>query len=383
MQQPENKLDTAKCNEYNLIGCSAFKFSKKTNKEDIAMGSYENVISRQFDIANGEFPEVNLPKFQKYTLCNLRGGIGKTTLAFNLSYLGNDVLAVDTCPQGNLSFFFDNQYYNNASTSVRDLILPYLIPGLGRPTHIASFVGATNKFFEDKQTYYIPSSSELYLLPAQLISAINQTGGLQSPTRETALSSILHSLRNEINREMDEIGKVSKCLIDTSPFFAGATQLAWYATDALIIPVRTDQQSIKSLELLIQTLTSPQGEFRKYATDLNIPTPKIQMVVLTHCGWSTVAGARNKPNQQTEVYIKKAYDILNRNRTLLTTDDPSNHLFLLDDFLGSGRISSFLSKPLELLRPGESKTIDRMKVSVNESVTKCKHQLEFINNVIW
>jgi len=59
------------------------------------MGSYENVISRQFDIANGEFPEVNFPKFQKYTLCNLRGGIGKTTLAFNLSYLGDDVLAVD------------------------------------------------------------------------------------------------------------------------------------------------------------------------------------------------------------------------------------------------------------------------------------------------
>ena len=244
-------------------------------------------------------------------------------------------------------------------------------------------MGATNKFFEDKQTYYIPSSSELYLLPSQLISAINQTSGLQSPTRETALLSILHSLRNEIDREMSEIGVVTKCLIDTSPFFAGATQLAWYATDALIVPVRTDQQSIKSLELLIQTLTSPQGEFRKYATDLNIPTPKIQMVVLTHCGWSTVAGARNKPNQQTEIYVKMVYDILNRNRTLLTTGDPSNHLFLLDDFLGSGRISSALSKPLELLQPGESKAIDRVKVSVNESVTKCKHQLEFINNVIW
>lgn len=347
------------------------------------MDSYSNVISRQYDIANGNFPDVPLPKFNKYALCNLRGGIGKTTLSFNLSYLGNDVLAIDTCPQGNLSFFFDNQYYNNTGTSVRDLILPYLIPGLGKPTHIAAYVGATNKFFDNKQTYYVPSSNELYLLPAQLISAINQTTGLQSPARETALLSILYSLRNEIEREMKEIGTVSKCLIDTSPFFAGATQLAWYATDALIIPVRTDQQSVKSLELLINTLTSPQGEFRKYATELNIPIPKIQMVVLTHCGWSTIAGARNKPNQQTEMYIKKVYDILNRNRTLLTTDDPSNHLFLLDDFLGSGRISSALSKPLELLQPGESRTIDRTKVSVNQSVTKCKHQLEFINDVIW
>lgn len=347
------------------------------------MNDYENVISRQEDIANGDFPTLSLPKFNKYTLCNLRGGIGKTTLSFNLSFLGDDVLAVDTCPQGNLSFFFDDQYYSHASASVKDLILPYLIPGLGKASHISSFVGATNKFFKNKKTFYIPSSNDLYMLPSQLISAINQTNGLQQDVRKKALLGILHSLRNEIDREMNEIGTVTKCLIDTSPFFAGATQLAWYATDALIIPVRTDQQSVKSLELLIHTLTSSESEFNKYARDLDIQTPKIQMVVLTHCGWSTVAGARNKPNQQTEVYIKKVYDILNRYRSLLTTDDPSNHLFLLDDFLGSGRISSALSKPLELLEPGESKTIDRMKVSVNKSVTKCKHQLEFINEIIW
>ena len=83
------------------------------------------------------------------------------------------------------------------------------------------------------------------------------------------------------------------------------------------------------------------------------------------------------------MYVKKIYDILNRNRTLLTTSDPTNHLFLLDDFLGSGRISSALCKPLELLRPGESKTIERVKVSVNDSVKKCKNQLKFINSVIW
>lgn len=345
--------------------------------------SYTNIINRQLNIADGDFPELYVPKFNKYTLCNLRGGIGKTTLSFNLSYLGNDVLAIDTCPQGNLSFFFNNLYYNENNFSVKELILPHLIPGLERHTHMAAFVGTTNQFFEDRQTYYIPSSNELYLLPAQLIGAINQASSLSSPQRETALKSILNSLKTEIEREMKEIGKVTKCLIDTSPFFAGATQLAWYAADALIIPVRTDQQSIKSLELLIQMLTSPQSELRKYATNLDVTIPKIQMVVLTHSGCSTVSGARNKPNQQTEVYIKKVYDILNRSRTLLTTDDPSNHLCLLDDLLGAGRISSALSKPLSLLQPSESKIMDHLKVSVNESVRKCQHQLEFINNVIW
>lgn len=126
------------------------------------------------------------------------------------------------------------------------------------------------------------------------------------------------------------------------------------------------------------------GHFpKRYAAGLNIPTPKIQMVVLTHCGWSAPKGARNKPNKQTELYVNKVCDIISRNRTLFSNDDPSNHLFLLDDFLGAGQISSALSQPLELLQPGETKTIEHQRVSVSESVTRCKHQLKFINSVIW
>lgn len=220
------------------------------------------------------------------------------------------------------------------------------------------------------------------LLPSKLNTAINQATGLQQPQREQALNSILYSLRNEIDRELEQ-NSLDKCIIDTSPFFAGATQLAWYAADALIIPVRMDQQSIKSLELLISTLTNPQSEFRKYLLENDMNVPKIQMVVLTHCGWSTVAGARNVPNQQTKVYLGRVYDILSKYRSLLSTDNPDNHLFMLDDFLGSGRISSWEAKPIELLKEGETKTIERQRVVVNQSVTKCKHQLEYISNQLW
>lgn len=79
--------------------------------------------------------------------------------------------------------------------------------------------------------------------------------------------------------------------------------------------------------------------------------PKIQMVVLTHCGWSTVAGARNEPNQQTKVYLNKVYDIISKHRTLL--------------------------------KEGETKVIDRVRVSVNKSVDKCKNQLKFISEQLW
>ncbi len=342
----------------------------------------DTIINRQFDIANNQADAIALPKYHIYAMCNLRGGIGKTTLSFNLSYLVDNLLAVDTCPQGNLSYFYDKNYYAGNQTNVKDMLLPYLVPGLGRATRVASYIGATNQYFSDKNNYYIPSSEELYLLPSQLITAINQTAGLQQAQKEQALKSILYSLEKEIKRELLE-NSLDKCIIDTSPFFAGATQLAWYAADALVIPVRTDQQSIKSLELLINTLTSPQSEFRKYLPENDMNIPKIQMVVLTHCGWSTVAGARNEPNQQTKVYLKKVYDILSKNRTLLSTNNPENHLFILDDFLGSGRISSFESKPMELLKEGETKVIDRLRVSVNKSVDKCKNQLKFIADQLW
>ncbi len=342
----------------------------------------ENIVDIQESISSGEELEVHLPKFTKYTICNLRGGIGKTTLAFNLSYLAGDVLTVDTCPQGNSSYFFDNNYFKNVTATVKDMILPYIVPGLGKPTRVACNISATNRYFS-KNAFYIPSSDELYLLPSQLATALNQAKQLQSPTKEQVLENIFFSLRNEIDREMKET-ECSKCLVDTSPFFSGATHLAWHATDALIVPARTDQQSINSINLLLKTLSDSASEFRRDIKDISgIKTPKIQMIILTHCTWSTQKDARNKPNQQTRVYIEKIRDIVSRNITHFTTSNPDNHIFLLDDFLGTGRISSALSKPVLLLEPGESTRINRVKTTVNASVEKCKRQLEYISKSLW
>ena len=166
--------------------------------------SIETIIGRQFAIANNQADDVQLPKQRIYAMCNLRGGIGKTTLTFNLSYLVDNLLAVDTCPQGNLSFFYDNNYYASQQTNVKDMLLPYLVPGLGKATRVAAYIGATNQYFSKRNNYYIPSSEELYLLPSQLITAINQTTGLQPQQREQALKSILYSLKTEIERELDE-----------------------------------------------------------------------------------------------------------------------------------------------------------------------------------
>jgi hypothetical protein len=83
------------------------------------------------------------------------------------------------------------------------------------------------------------------------------------------------------------------------------------------------------------------------------------------------------------MYAQRVYNILSQHRSLLSTNDPDNHLFLLDDFLGAGRISSVQSKPILLLQPGDTATIDRIRVTVNSSVDKCKNQLKYIAGLLW
>ncbi|WP_267897792.1 ParA family protein [Neisseria chenwenguii] len=312
---------------------------------------------------------------------NLRGGIGKTSLAFNLSFLANNALIVDTCPQGNLSYFFNKDYQLSPSLSVNDILRPYFLPGFGFATNTSQYIAETNKFFEGKNNYFIKSSNELYILPSQMANALVQARTIMGSAQEEMIDKMLYSLKSEIQKEK-QIINADKCLIDTSPFFSGATHLAWHATDALIIPVRTDQQSINSLRLLLDILTNPNSEFRRTPTSDN-HTPKIQMIVLTHCGWSTVAGARNIPNQQTKMFLKEIYNLIARQISLFTTSNPANHIVMLDDFLGSGRMSTAQSKPILCMNSGETMYINRVKTSVNESVYKIQNELKFIHNSIW
>lgn len=343
--------------------------------------SIDKVIDRQYDIVNSNSEPLPLPHFSRYAVCNLRGGIGKTSLSFNLSYEADNCLAVDTCPQGNLSFFYDSMYFQNNTTTVKDLILPYMLPGLGRASRVAKKVSASNQNFALKNTFYIASTNDLYTLPSQMSTAVNQAKSISGTQQTTVIDSMLYSLKTEIEREMIETNS-ERCLIDTSPFFSGATHLAWHATDSIVVPVRTDQQSINSLNLLLDTLSNPASEFRREMPS-DGHTPKIQLIVLTHCTWSTVGGARNIPNQQTKVYVEKVRDIVNRNIQHFTTDNPDNHILLLDDFLGTGRISTALSKPIALLNAGDSMRINRIKATVNQSVEKIKSQLKYINSSLW
>ena len=129
--------------------------------------------------------------------------------------------------------FYDNQYFSRNTSTVYDLILPHIMPGLGTAARVAQSISATNEHFKDKNSFFIPSSEMMYLLPNQVAVALSQAQSIpQADVRTKMQDAILYSLKSEILREKAETD-CSRCLIDTSPFFSGGTHLVWHSTDEI------------------------------------------------------------------------------------------------------------------------------------------------------
>ena len=75
----------------------------------------------------------------------------------------------------------------------------------------------------------LPGSTELFVFPSFLYSQLAQYAQITGGTLKTdASAEILNSLKRIIERSAEQ-AKPDKILIDTSPFFGGATHLAWVA----------------------------------------------------------------------------------------------------------------------------------------------------------
>ncbi|MGL9723198.1 MAG: hypothetical protein ACR5LH_05810, partial [Sodalis sp. (in: enterobacteria)] len=74
-------------------------------------------------------------------------------------------------------------------------------------------------------------------------------------------------------------------LMDTSPFYAGGTHLAWCAAEALIIPVRVDEHSIESLSLTMDMLSRRDKDFQMWNERAGgLDSPKVAAIVMTMAG---------------------------------------------------------------------------------------------------
>ena len=181
------------------------------------------------------------------SLINMKGGVGKTTLAFNLSWYcawqaNLKVLAVDLDPQSNLSQYFMGakgylEYINEPKGTIVEVFEQFSAPTRrqGSPTMVSpdDVVHVLREWRRD--------GSYLHLIPSRLELAWT----LKNPTDKAEL---LPRFLARVSHKYDLI------IIDCAPTESILTNAAYRSSRFIIVPVRPEFLATIGLPLLERSL---------------------------------------------------------------------------------------------------------------------------------
>jgi chromosome partitioning protein len=160
------------------------------------------------------------------TLCNQKGGVGKTTTSINLgaalAELGRKVLAIDFDPQGALSAGLGVQTHD--VPTIYDLLI-------GREKDIRNAIVHTNTPNLD----VVPANIDLSAAEVHLVNEV---------AREQILARVLRS----VSADYDVI------LVDCQPSLGILTVNALTAAHGVLIPLECEYFALRGVALLIETI---------------------------------------------------------------------------------------------------------------------------------
>ena len=251
---------------------------------------------------------------KKVSIINMKGGVGKTTLSFNLAlYLAElkkaRVLLIDLDPQANATIVGVDEETLKTHLQTKKSIVDLFMSALKR---------------------YGPHSNKILTVPSLddfIVNVYQEPGGngrLDLLPSQIELSLILRGvhvgpfdLKTQIIDQADQ--RYDYILVDCAPTYSILTTLALNATESVLIPVMTDSFAIYGVQLLKFILKDHKDDFGIEAKIVGLvytmwdrALPKYQTEFS-----SKIATEWGQTTFQTKISRNEWYKVANGNRTTI------------------------------------------------------------------
>lgn len=235
----------------------------------------------------------------KYVIWNNKGGTGKTSLSFQIiceyahRHPDTKILAIDLCPQANLSEIFLGGLVGKGSAHLQSLYnsTPRISAGgyfqSRLPSPFTPGIFNPNDYIISPSLYNHNIPHNISLLPGDKLlelqsTALSTLSNANVPGVDTRLAIL-----NWIEDFIAALDNQYCVFIDSNPSFSIVTQIALRASDRIIIPVMADDSSkraIANVFTLVYGINVPNPIYNNYLfssclNNANIPLPKIHFVI--------------------------------------------------------------------------------------------------------
>jgi len=274
---------------------------------------------------------------KQLVFCNNKGGVGKTTLAFNcgveFSKKGYKVGLIDLDPQCNLTLltlgneFYEDSLLTGSQKTIYDVLKPKL-EGAGDIDLNVSLIQVRNNLF------ILPGDIKLSLFEDLLASGYYDaaSGGMRG---YSDTSSIYRFLKN---KGMDE--QFDVFIIDTSPSLGILNRIIFLGADYFAVPMMADGFSVQGIENLGVVFEKWEKQWKNTALAVAGSTPQDHLVKGTSLFIGYIINSFN-------VYSEK---VVKRQREWLDKIPQKVKKFLSEKHCKNGLVEKSWNTPLARLQ---------------------------------
>ncbi|HDR9202752.1 TPA: ParA family protein [Burkholderia vietnamiensis] len=306
----------------------------------------------------------------RYTFWNNKGGTGKTSLAFQsicrFAELNPDarILAIDVCPQANLSELMLGGLTNSGSAKLmqRQGQVPRCSIGgyfqLRLPAPYARPAFTAQDFITHPAQYNaaIPQNIDLVcgdpLLELQA-NAVNTLANAQIPGTDTWIAVI-----DWISDFLDSAEGYDYIFFDANPSFSIYTQIALSCSDRLVLPVMADDSSRRAIQnafSLVYGLRLPSPIYAAYnfstkLTQAGRELPKVHLLPKNRL--TQYMGPASAFHAVLTAIDQDIQTLLIQQPELFSFDDLADGIVDVRDFQTTGVVAYAKGLPFSKLRTG-------------------------------